>query len=85
MGWTKVTPETMPPDMKVVIVKVLHDSGIPSVNALAWYSKTRERWERVSDPGQWRSVGDAWDLTTLFECVDGTVTHWMPWSSPAED
>lgn len=78
MDWIKVTPETMPPDMKVVIIKALHDSGIPSINTLGWYSKKRERWERVSNPAQWRCDGNAWDLTTLFDCVDGMVTHWMP-------
>lgn len=73
MGWIKVTPETMPPDMEPVIV-TLRFSDTDGKFVWADVRHNGEKWEYLSN---------CWDNT--WSDVDGEVTHWMQYPEPAED
>ena len=75
MDWIKVTPETMPPDKKPVMVTVrskTNPSFTDFMKDVAWYSDNGGAWG-------WDEGEDC----TVFLDDDMEVTHWMPYPEPA--
>lgn len=74
--WVKVTPETLPPDKEPVLATICYPDSVDNMKAV-WadvrYNHDSEKWEYLSN--SWQSV---------WSDVEGEVTHWMSYPSPAE-
>jgi len=77
MGWIKVTPETMPPDMEEVIATIRDGDGKKHVYGNIRWNSCYNEFEILSS-----GYEDYW-VSACDE--DETVTHWMPYPAPAED
>ena len=73
MGWIKVTPETMPPDMEPVIVTAV------------WRGEKRVETDVYRESGFWKRDYDSMDGGGTDYYSDDEITHWMHMPKPAED
>lgn len=77
MNWIQLTPETMPPDMVIVMVTV-RDNGIKKVVRDIAYSHKEQKWF-------WYDAVETQDFYQFDLDLNGVITHWMPYPDPAED
>lgn len=76
MDWIKVTPETMPPKGKRLILTSENPDGSKTIDIAVWC---------VEEKG-WLLLLPGFHPSTLADSkTEFTITHWMPYPEPAED